>query len=76
TVYVLAGENELTNLAKEVPALQRAVFDSARVLAEAEQFDAQRKEEIDLCTRQQAILAAQLTATTSVQEHNKIVIQS
>ena len=74
--YLLAGEIELTKLSKEVPALQRTVFEAAKAFAQAEQFDAARKDEIDQCTQQQAALATQLAAAATVQDHNKIVLQS
>jgi clan AA aspartic protease (TIGR02281 family) len=76
TAYLLAEEIELTRLAKEVPALQRAVFDAAKGSAQAEQLEAARKEEIDQCTQQQALVASQLSAAASVQEHNKLVVQN
>jgi clan AA aspartic protease (TIGR02281 family) len=76
STYLLAAEIELTKLSKEVPALQRTVFEAAKAFAQGEELDAARKEEIDQCTQQQAILATQLDAAATVQDHNKIVLQS
>ena len=56
--------------------MQRGVLDATKVAAQADQLAAERQEEIDQCTRQQADLAEQMSAATNVTLRNNIILQS
>ncbi len=73
---MLCGEIELSKLAHEVSALQRAVFDSNKIDAQADEFATAREEEIDQCTRQQAELAGQFSTASNITLRNNIILQA
>jgi clan AA aspartic protease (TIGR02281 family) len=76
STYVLAGELELSKLAREVPALQRAVLDAGKEAARADELETARQDEIAQGTEQQAALAAQIAAATNASLRNNIILQS